>query len=331
MVVQERLKPIHKWIRRLQFVDVHALYRQLFANPSLFVRVVGEEAVPERWAEISRQTVEKLDRRELSYEDATPFLFLKELVQGLHINTTVRHVIVDEAQDYSDFQLEFLKRLFPRARMTVLGDLNQAIYAHGSALGHFEVLKKLYGPEQTETIRLTRSYRSTREIVEFTRGMVPGGEEIVPFNRPGEKPRVTVVKDKGELLERLAADIKAIQADGYETIAVICKTASESEEVYQALKDRIDVHLVTKFTPRFEKGALIIPAYLAKGVEFDAVMICNGSKEQYGRESERKLFYTACTRAMHRLHVYSVGEPSPFVTAQNPDTYVLEGWAKGQR
>ncbi|MFC3345205.1 RNA polymerase recycling motor HelD [Paenibacillus abyssi] len=323
VIVRERLKPVRSRIKSLRFVDVTKLYRQLFDNPHLLTELVGgSDLVPAYWSEISRQTTERMDKKELSYEDSTPYLYLKEQVQGFQMNTNVRHVFVDEAQDYSPFQLEFLKRLFPRGRMTALGDLNQAIFAHTSVFGEEEPLVQLFGSEQTELIRLTRSYRSTREIVEFTRGMVPGGESIIPFNRGGEKPQVISVMNEDELHEQVAMHIEELQADGYESIAVICKTAAESRAAYEALASRTPVNLVKKETAAFSKGTQIIPAYLAKGVEFDAVILYNGSQHQYGRENERKLFYTACTRAMHSLRVFSIGEPSFFVTTQPQETYV---------
>lgn len=322
MVIENYSKPLRQRIKQLHFIDVSALYRQIFANQDVLQRLAGNE-IPSLWPQICLQTIEKLDRSELSYEDATPYLYLRELVQGFETNNSIRYVMIDEAQDYSPFQLEFLNRLFPRARMTALGDLNQAIFAHSSAFTSVDPIIDLYGPDQTEMIRLTRSYRSTREIVEFTRGMVPNGDMIEPFNRNGEKPRICIVENKEILRDKIVNDIKALQADGYESIGVICKTASESVGAFERLKDLQVKSLITKQTISFEKGVLVIPAYLAKGVEFDAVIIFNGSKDQYGRENERKLFYTACTRAMHLLHIYSVGEPSTFITAQKPGTYEL--------
>ncbi|WP_240416101.1 RNA polymerase recycling motor HelD [Paenibacillus periandrae] len=323
MVVHERLKPLRRRVKQLRFVNVRALYRQLFDKEGLLASLSGEAGVPEYWPEISRQTIQRLEQSELAYEDVTPYLYLLELVQGFQTNTSIRHVIIDEAQDYSPFQLHFLKRLFPRCRMTALGDVNQGIYAHASSLGEHDPIAKLYGAEQTELIRLMRSYRSTREIVEFTRGMVPGGEQIVPFNRSGEKPKVIVASELEQLHSQMKADLQALIADQYESIAVICKTANESAEVYEALSEQLPLRLITKQTPSFEKGVLIIPSYLAKGVEFDAVIIYNGSRERYSRENERKLFYTACTRAMHLLYIYSLGQPSPFITSQADDTYMI--------
>ncbi|MNI85599.1 Helicase IV [compost metagenome] len=105
-------------------------------------------------------------------------------------------------------------------------------------------------------------------------------------------------------------------------IAVICKTAAESLKAYEELSADLPVKLIKKTTLSFEKGIHIIPAYLAKGVEFDAVLIYDGSDLKYTRETERKLFYTACTRAMHLLHVYSVGEPSRFIRETDKSAYV---------
>ncbi|MEK5236821.1 RNA polymerase recycling motor HelD [Paenibacillus sp. FSL L8-0470] len=314
-IVSQRLKPLRGWTKRGRFVDVKGLYSRLFTDRELMETLNNSNTLPEVWDEICRQTLESVGANGLAYEDATPFLYLKELSQGFRTNTLIRHVIVDEVQDYSPFQLEFMRRLFPRAKMTVLGDLNQAIYAQGEVLGDLAGLVSIYGEENTEVISLTRSYRSTYEIVEFTRAMIPGGERIVPFNRSGEAPQLTVVESEPQLLASVEQDILNLHAEGYHYVAVICKTAEESARVHAELQNRLPVRLVTKETPNFQKGTLVLPAYLAKGVEFDAVIIYDGSAERYGRESERKLFYTACTRAMHLLHIYSLGAPNHFLPA----------------
>ncbi|AIQ58263.1 RNA polymerase recycling motor HelD [Paenibacillus borealis] len=319
-IVSQRLKPLRGWTKRGRFVDVKGLYSRLFTDRELMDSLNSSRDLPEEWDDICDFTLATIAGNELAYEDATPFLYLKELSQGFRTNTLIRHVIVDEVQDYSPFQLEFMRRLFPRAKMTVLGDLNQAIYAQGEVLGDLAGLVSIYGAENTEVISLTRSYRSTYEIVEFTRAMIPGGEKIVPFNRRGEEPLLTVVDSEADLLASVEQDVLNLHAQGYHYVAVICKTAEESARVHSELQSRLPVRLVTKETPNFQKGTLVLPAYLAKGVEFDAVIIYDGSAEKYGREHERKLFYTACTRAMHLLHIYSLGQPNPFLPAAVRET-----------
>ena len=329
MIVREAFKPVRARVKALRFVDVKGLYRKLHEDLSLLGEVTGGQGVPVNWDAIATQAARTLEEGRLLYEDMTPYLYLNERMKGFRANTTVRHVLIDEAQDYTPFQLEFLKWLFPRSRITALGDLNQAIYAQTSAMEEADPLTRLFGEEETEWIRLTRSYRSTREIVAFTSAMVPGGEAIEPFNRAGELPVVGVVQDRESLHRELLRTIDSLLGEGYESIAIICKTAAESQAAHEALADQAGtaMRLVTKDTPQFERGVCVIPAYLAKGVEFDAVLIYDASSRVYGRENERKLFYTACTRAMHKLFVYSHGEPNRFVAAAKPEHYSLESFS----
>ena len=322
MVVSRHMKPLRKWIKGMRFVDIVNLYKQIFKKPEL-IKTLSEESIPQDWSQISEATLSKMDKKELFYEDATPYLYLRELVLGFRSNNSIRHVIIDEAQDYSPFQLYFMKRLFPRAKVTALGDFNQAIYAHSSVLQQSELIGDIYGEEETELITLTQSYRSTKEIVEFTSKMVEHGEHIKPFNRGGEKPELYPMQDVPEMLNSISKKLTQLEQQGFESMAVICKTASEAKAVHEQLSAQHEAKLIKKTTLSFEKGIHIIPAYLAKGVEFDAVLIYNGSNESYTRESERKLFYTACTRAMHLLDIFYVGEPSRFMLEASPLHYKM--------
>ena len=170
LIVRRKFKPLRNAIRKFTFVDIKGIYKQLFADP-LYIKALMDGETPEEWENICTLTKEMLDEGNLFYEDATPFLLLKELILGFQTNSSIKHIVVDEAQDYSPFQFEFLKRLFPSAKMTVLGDFNQAIFAHASEMVDFDTLTSLYGPDETEVINMARSYRSTKPIIEFTRGL----------------------------------------------------------------------------------------------------------------------------------------------------------------
>lgn len=254
-----------------------------------------------------------LDEGKLYYEDATPFLLLKELILGFQTNTSIKHVLIDEAQDYSPFQFEFIKRLFPSAKLTVLGDFNQAIFAHANEHVDFSNLTELYGPDETDQINLTESYRSTKPIIDFTRRLVPGGELISAFERDGANPVITTVTDHDDLHDQITGTIEKWKAHGYHSIAVICKTAEESERVFGSLNQVENLKLMKSVSLEYEQGVVVIPAYLAKGIEFDAVIIYDASAQTYDEESLRRLFYTACTRAMHELTLYSKGKPTHFI------------------
>ncbi|MFB5661243.1 RNA polymerase recycling motor HelD [Alteribacillus sp. HJP-4] len=322
MIVRRKLKSLRKRVEALQFINIKELYKQLFDN-SISIKLWNENIIPSEWSEICFTTRKLLDEGNLVQEDATPFLLLKELIQGFQSNTSIKHVLIDEAQDYSVFQFEFLKRLFPAARMTVLGDFNQAIFAHADNMVDFHSLTSLFGHSETESITLHRSYRSTKQIIEFTRELIPDGEKISAVDREGEMPALTRLSSHSELNGKILSKVEYFQKSGYKTIAIICKSAAESSFAYDSLGAISSLKLVKKNTEEYEQGVVVIPAYLAKGIEFDTVIIYNASSQIYGEESLRRLFYTACTRAMHHLHIYSVGEPSPFLRNIRAEKFLL--------
>lgn len=309
LIVQQKLKPLRKRVKTFSFIDIKGIYEQLFSD-SLQINQWIKGEVPSEWTEICQATMEMLNEGKLSYEDATPFLLMKELIQGFQTNGSIKHILVDEAQDYSPFQFEFLKRLFPSAKMTVLGDFNQAIFAHASEKDNFDALMSLYGQPETEVINMTRSYRSTKPIIEFTRKLVPNGERIIPFDRDGEQPVLTQLLNHTELHRCITSKVATLRNLRYKSIAIICKSDEESKSAYESLSHIDDIKLVKNSSSEYEEGVVVMPSYLSKGIEFDAVIIYDASELVYGDESLRRVFYTSCTRAMHYLQLYSVGEPT---------------------
>ncbi|AWC28873.1 RNA polymerase recycling motor HelD [Bacillus cytotoxicus] len=321
MVVKEHFIPLRRRVKKLQFIHTKALYTQLFQDPNYITQFLDREELPENWWAICKQTVEKVKHFYMPYEDATPYLYMKDQIQELQRNTAVKHIFIDEAQDYSTFQYAFLKRIFPHTKMTILGDFNQTIYEQ--ATNHlFSQLNDLYGEERSEKIVLKRSYRSTKQIIEFTKQFIPHSEEIEPFERDGRKPVMIEVKEWEKYDKQIAEGIDDLKKRGHRTIAVICKTAEESKVVYNRFQQLQNVHLIKKETSSFDSGILVIPSYLSKGIEFDAVIIYDAS--QYKREKERNLFYTVCTRAMHELMIYNKGEINPFLQSVSQKKYELE-------
>ncbi|WP_166244560.1 RNA polymerase recycling motor HelD [Paenibacillus turpanensis] len=302
--------PLQNQAKKLAFIDITALYRALLTDEQLVRQLIGEASIPEAWKAIASDTLERMESG-VPYEDAAPLLLLKEGLHGFSALRRMRHVVIDEAQDYSPFQLLFMKRLFPGSGMTLLGDVNQAILAHSDDSGHLRA-EDLLGQEETAVIRLSKSYRSTEDIVHFTNEMLTDHAPAVPFERKGKKPLLVSLSDE-QKADNYSELLRILQDEGYESIAIICKTAQECEEAFALLKPEWDVHLITKTTRTFIKGLLIIPSYLAKGLEFDAVLIYDAGERRYAREEERKLFYTVCTRALHRLVIAHSGKITPFI------------------
>jgi DNA helicase-2/ATP-dependent DNA helicase PcrA len=174
VVLKRALRPVYRFIDRLGFVDFKSMYIQLFTR---------EQQLP-NWKQIGLWTKKQLDQAIMPYEDATPYLYLKSSIIGFDTDRSIRHVFIDEAQDYSAFQLAFIKHLFPKSRWTVLGDMNQTIHAHQTADGLTPLLQ-WFATDRAKKIVFHRSYRSTKPIILFTRELLPDGEQIEPFERDG--------------------------------------------------------------------------------------------------------------------------------------------------
>jgi DNA helicase II / ATP-dependent DNA helicase PcrA len=317
LVIRRKFKPLRQQIEKLQFINIKAVYAYLFKEWSLEQTAFP---LPGEWPEICLQTLNSLKRNFLFYEDVSPYLYLLDKIVGTTVNRTVRHVLIDEAQDYSPFQFAYIKGMYPNSRITLLGDFNQAIHAHTL---ENESLLTTNLEEKMERVVLTNSYRSTEDIVEFTKDIIPNGEMIQPFSRNGDKPSLKIVNSDYELFGEIISTVKQYAENGYETIAVVCKTLEESNNVYHELKKHLLVKLIGPDAKTFEKGILVIPVYVAKGIEFDAVIIPNVSAEVYGSDAERNLLYTACTRAMHSLTLFSLGTPSHIIEGINKNKYLL--------
>ncbi|MEQ6388478.1 RNA polymerase recycling motor HelD [Bacillaceae bacterium S4-13-58] len=315
IVVKRAFAPLIKKIQKLKFIHLPQLYIHFLQNFQQWT----SEKLPAGWDEQVEITLSRLKQKEMPYEDAIPYLYLQDRIEGRKSNTKIRYVLIDEAQDYTDFQFAFIKQLFPYARMTILGDLNQAIFSNEGtreSLLSYDIVPK----DRQQTYRLLQSYRSTREIVEFTKSFIPGGEEIQPFNREGKLP---VVWEGGGSKESFSRWFKGRLKDfrqSHDTVAVICKTAAECREAYEQLQELDNVQLLVDEKKGYEKGITILPVYLAKGIEFDAVLLYNGSADVYGKEDGR-LFYTACTRAMHELEIVIKDERNTFINKAPKETY----------
>ncbi|RUS43511.1 RNA polymerase recycling motor HelD [Cohnella sp. AR92] len=319
-VAEQSIGPLRKAVKGFRFMDPMATYRELFRSRTLFTACAPDGKLPPKYEWMALRADETLGRKMIDHEDATPLLFVMEALEGFRkIEGEVKYLFVDEAQDYSPFQAAFLRRRFPHARLTVLGDFNQAIYAQAEESGGFGGWTRLVPEADTAVWRLTTSYRSTRPIVEFSKRILTpqDAESIAPFNREGEYPRILSCRDSSELAQEIAARATELLEAGYATIGIIAKTAVEcgnaSALIKERLPDETPVTLVTGGSAKLPKGISILPSYLSKGIEFDAVLVWDASAERYGREQDRKLLYTVCTRALHVLDVYYAEELSPLL------------------
>jgi DNA helicase-2/ATP-dependent DNA helicase PcrA len=318
LFVFHEFKVVRRQIESILYFNVLKAYMDLFDDTDLFARLAGESLPPD-YKEICMDTGRRIRNQMMGYEDISAYIYLKGILEGVPRMSHIRHVVVDEAQDYTPVQYGILRQLFNKTPMTLLGDFNQTIHPLKTGFG-YEQVAEILAPESKAVLKLNKGYRSTMEIVAFTRAIL-NDSHIESIQRPGEKPKLIRGSDFDELMDKLVGDVKALKDDGFQSIGIICKTAAESQRVFDSIQTSLQVSLLTKDDANFSRGIIVLPVYLAKGLEFDGAMIIGADKETYGLEEDRKLFYTACTRALHRLHLYYTGEMSPFIKEISEDLY----------
>ena len=222
----------------------------------------------------------------------------------------IKYVLIDEAQDYSLFQYKILSMLFRNSNVTILGDLNQCILPFTKHDNYDKIVEIVQASKVNPTTcmcNLTRTYRSTYEINEFAKSVIGSSEVYSQIDRHGDMVEVIPQDhfDPATILEDATLLKKS-----FNTVAIICKNIEETLLYKQKLVDLPDAssfRIVTKNDNVFVGDKImIIPSYLSKGLEFDAVIISNASSEQY-TDDERNLFYVVLTRALHKLKVYYSG------------------------
>ncbi len=236
-----------------------------------------------------------LDNNSVSYEDLAPVMLLKLLMGYGRDFEEIKHLIIDEVQDYSHIEMMVFSMLFKNIPMTLLGDANQAIN-HLTDSG--DLKSSIMGGSYT--VNLEKSYRSTRQITKFCYALLGRGIGYEYVDRDGDEP--SVVKCSFGFAAEVKRILEKLRANGNTSMAVITKTADSANRMHELLYDT-GIGLIRKSDITFSTGAVVLPSYLAKGLEFDAVIVVDSIKEHFSGEKDRKLFYTCCTRALHDLCV----------------------------
>ncbi len=236
------------------------------------------------------------ERRKLEYEDVFPMLYLKYRLKGSRKHKNIKHLVIDEMQDYSYLQYSILSMLF-HCRMTILGDRAQAMDSECQDVTKF--LPKIFG-RKIRKIVMNKSYRNTLEIAEYAE-RIRGGEGLELFQRHGKEVEEFHGLSMEEMLENIEKQVKSANAQ-YETAAVITMNESDAYDIYRLLKNRqLPVSYMDRDTSVFKKGMTVTTFYLAKGLEFDQVFAV------LGRETNplyKQAKYISATRALHELYVY---------------------------
>ncbi len=298
-IVTQALKPLARQIRRGSFLNINAQFVDLLRQLPNYLDLAQFDLTLSEWQQHVETVIDNLKNKQLSLTDTTLYLYLYDLITGKTGERDIRFLFIDEIQDYTPFQLAFLKFSFPRAKFTVLGDLNQAIFTKDNANNLSRDFAKLFDSDRVERVNLTQTYRSTQQITDFTKYILKGGQNIEAFNRSGQKPRVKLSPNEADMLHQLQQQLTEYSQQ-HDTTAIITKTLADAQLLSAQLQDT-SVTLIQSENQRLAQGTIIVPSYLAKGLEFDAVIIWHADNTRYGQDSERRLLYTVASRAMHSL------------------------------
>ena len=312
-IVLAALKGVHKRILHNRFLNMRAQYLSFLRAVPKMVDLSKWDIDEDEWMKHVEDVKDNFKKHDIAMSDVSAYLYLYDLVTGRRTDFEMRYAFIDEIQDYTPFQLAYLKYNFPRAKFTMLGDLNQAIFTKDEGCSLLKQISGLFDPKKTDVVQLTKSYRSTKELTNFTKQILRQGEKIEAFNRKGPKPDIWGRKTDEEAVAVLSNVLRDNEKHKM-TTAVITKDLASAKFVHKMLEDRGEkATLIATANQRLVDGTLIIPSYLAKGLEFDAVIMWGASKENYHRLDETQLVYTITSRAMYKLDIIYTGEKSPLL------------------
>lgn len=319
-IVTRRLRKVYDAIYNNYFLDTYSQYADFMTQVSLPATIDSK-------AFSSGKTVflNAIEYHKCPLVDVAPLLYLRDLLTGGGQNHAMQHLFVDEMQDYSIAQLQYLHHAFPKAHMTFLGDSEQALFksveSPETLLANLRAAFKVHRPR---LLKLSRSYRSTLPITSFAKALLPDGDEIQAFNRPGDIPHLIIRYDSTSSYEALEQEVATLREQNG-TVAILTKNLTQAHQIYQKLHHQNDdVTLMTDSDASLPKGTLVLPIYLAKGLEFDAVIGWDVSANNFPDERFTGTLYTIATRAMHQLVLISTGPVSQLIASPKMPTELLQ-------
>ncbi len=283
-------------------LDIKDVYRKLFHDKEYFYSLAKDIELPSCMDQILTYTQENLETNMLYYDDATVLTYLNLKIYGINKYKAIKQVVIDEAQDYYPLHFKIFHMLFSKAKFTILGDINQTLEKRED-LSLYQQIRKIFNKKKSSLVTMDKSFRCTNEILNYG----------LRFLDQSTEPELYTAKDQISYHNMIVSEVKSCLKMGYQSIGLICKTEKKALFLYESLKDKADVQLIKSESITDLQGVFIIPVYMSKGLEFDAVLICDADAETYYSHDDKKLLYIACTRALHRLNLFCMGEASPLL------------------
>ena len=309
---KEEKNLIKQEIQKFIKIDIVELYKILFSNEAYFYSLLQNSNLSQGIKSIWEYTRENLEADRLYYDDAIAIAYLYLKIYGTNKYKNIKQVVIDEAQDYYPLQYEIFNLLFSNAKFTILGDMKQTL-AKKEDISFYEQIQKILNKKKSSLIMLDKSFRCTNEILNFSLKFIEKSSQIKSFNRNGDSPKVYIADNSEIFIDEIVKEIKLCQEKGFQSICLICKTEKNSIYLFNKIKHKLDIQLIKNGSVSDLQGVFILPVYMSKGLEFDAVLICDADSQNYHDEDDKNLLYVACTRALHKLSLFCENEVSPLI------------------
>jgi len=290
---KRKVRQITKQLNEIinQPLDLRKLYKNLVNSASFFENCGVDQNTSKG----------RRGHGQLSYEDGLGMLYLQSKLSSLKRDRTIEHIIIDEAQDYSPVQFELLRRIFSAASFTILGDKHQTI----NPFHNYNSLNQIGDAfhKGIKYIELNKTYRSTAPIVKYSNNIL-GLKNVMAIRSKSSDKVVEKLVSEHQIVQELIQDLQEMKREELKNLAIITKTVQYAKKVYEKISDSIDANLIISPIDNYSKNIVVLPVHLAKGLEFDGVIVCTDGKERF-TEKDKSVFYVACTRALHRLVIYN--------------------------
>lgn len=308
-------------------LDIFAAYRELIAEEKLLRKLAPASIPDEVIRDVSTSSAALLEQERLEPEDIAPLLYLQHIIEGMNKAEHFDHTVVDEAQDLSALEVAVIGLATKRNSMTIVGDIAQGIHSYRGIHAWEELTQGIFEQLRPAYYTLAQSYRSTIEIMQCANEVLrqidlPETVLAKPVLRHGEKPVMVHAHSRAELWDDIRSRVAALQQEGFQTIAIVTKTILASKKAHKALAESIaDLTLLGSKDNQFPGGVTVMPAYLTKGLQFDAVILLDVASYQ-NSEWDAKLLYVAMTRPVHRLVMTQMaGEEAPLLANLAQELY----------
>ncbi len=312
-VTKDAKKHVNDFFKENKVLEPLQYYREFLMH---YFDDIAKNRVPDEQIKYIKKSFETVQREgKIEMEDIAPLMYLKYMIHGIKTKFELKHIVVDEAQDFSEFQFYIFKKIVKSNSLTILGDLSQGIYFYRGTTNWQKTMSIVFGEDtDLEYLTLKKTYRTTEEIMNTANHVIshltaklncPLGEPVMKNGAP-----VTIKKfdTENDMVSQIISRLTEFESKNFKNIAIICKTVEDCEKMKQAI-GRDDVHIISDKDSEYNGGISVVPSYLSKGLEFDAVIITNADTFNYTKsEVDTKLLYVCITRAMNTLDIYHVNE-----------------------